>query len=150
MKPELACDSISHHLSPLCPRDNRPMRFRLHGIHWRAEGRQPIGETSRAYAGTTERFEYQDLKQSLACYCCPECTLFYTPEQGYFTIVEVSAQPFFVDEPGTNTLNCPVHKTWLYRRERSGQTGFEWACGIDGCAYCHTDVPGNWLRQSPM
>jgi hypothetical protein len=43
MKPELACDSLSHHLSPLCPRDNHPMRFQSHRIHWRAEGRQPIG-----------------------------------------------------------------------------------------------------------
>jgi len=126
------------------------MRFEPHGIHRRAEGDQPIGEANRAYAGSTERFEYKDMKQSIACYHCPECTVLYTPEQGYFTVVEVPAQPHFVDEPGANTLSCPIHKTWLYRRERSGHAGFEWACGNDGCAYCHTDVPGAWLRQSPL
>jgi len=149
MKPQLAHDTISHHLSPLCPRDNHVMCFEPHGIHWRAEGDRPIGETTRAYAGNTERFEYKDMKQSIPCYRCTECRVLYTPEQGYFTVVEVPAQPSFVDEPGTNTLNCPVHKTWLYRRERPNQAGFDWACGTDGCAYCHTDVPGDWLRQSP-
>jgi hypothetical protein len=146
MKPELAPD-INRHIAPLCPRDNRVMRFEAHGIHWRVEGDRPIGESTRAYAGSTEPFEYKDLKQAVASYQCPECTVRYTPEQGYFTVVEVPAQPYFVDEPGANTLACPVHKTWLYRRERTDHRGYEWACGSDACAYCHTDVPGDWLRQ---
>jgi len=53
----------------------------------------------------------------------------------------------FVEEPAVNTLQCPIHNTWLYRGTKSDGVGFEWPCGCEGCDYCHVDVPGNWLRQ---
>jgi hypothetical protein len=85
----------------------------------------------------------------VATYHCgfERCTVRYAPEHGYFTIVKAPDLPVFVEEPAVNTLQCPVHNTWLYRRSKSDGAGFEWGCGCDGCEYCHADVPGNWLRQ---
>jgi hypothetical protein len=76
---ELASHAISHHLEPVCPRDDHKMKFD--------------------------------------------------------------------EEPAVNTLQCPIHNNWLYRRTKSDGFGFEWRCGCEGCDYCHVDVPGNWLRQ---
>jgi hypothetical protein len=75
------------------------------------------------------------------------CTVRYAPEHGYFTIVKAPDLPVFLEEPAVNTLQCPMHNTWLYRRTKSDGSGFEWCCGCEGCDYCHMDVPGNWLRQ---
>jgi hypothetical protein len=75
------------------------------------------------------------------------CSVRYAPEHGSFTVVKAADLPVFVEELTVNTLQCPIHNTWLYRRTRSGGVGFEWRSGCQGCDYCHVDVPGNWLRQ---
>jgi hypothetical protein len=125
------------------------MRFEPDAIHWREETKEKTRDDLREFAATTQPFEYQNIAHTVGSYHCGYngCSVRYTAEQGYFTVVEVPEQPYFVDEPGANTLTCPIHDAWLHRRHRANGEAFEWACGINGCAYCHTDVPGDWLRQ---
>jgi hypothetical protein len=41
-----------------------------------------------------------------------------------------------VDEPGVNTVKCPIHGRWLYRRENiEAEPGVRWFCGVEGCDY---------------
>jgi hypothetical protein len=149
MKPKTARELVNQHVSPLCPRDDHVMKFEPDAIHWREETEEKSGSDQQQFAATTQPFEYQDTEHAIGSYHCgySGCSVRYTPQQGYFTVVGVPEQPYFVDEPGANTLACPIHTAWLYRRRRANGEGFEWACGIDACAYCHTDVPGDWLRQ---
>jgi hypothetical protein len=149
MKPKTARELINKLISPLCSRDDHLMKFEPDSIHWREQTDQKSSADALEFAATTQPFEYQDTEHAVGSYYCGYrgCSVRYTPEQGYFTVVEVPEQPYFVDEPGTNTLACPIHNAWLYRRRRAHGEGFEWACGVDGCAYCHTDVPRPWLKQ---
>jgi hypothetical protein len=149
MKTKVEGPGINQHISPLCPRDNNTMTFEPHAIHWRRETDAKEKSDAQELAATTQPFEYEDTDESIGSYYCGDhgCSVRYTPEQGYFSVVEVPEQPYFVDEPGANTLTCPIHKTWLYRREREDEEGFEWACGTEDCDYRHEDVPGDWLRQ---
>ena len=149
MQPKLASPSINEHISPLCPRDNHTMTFEPRAIYWREESDAKAQSDLRAFSATTQSSEYKNTSHPVGSYHCNDhgCAVRYTPEQGYFTVVEVPEQPYFVDEPGVNLLSCPIHKTWLYRREPEDGDGFEWACGIDGCPYTHADVAGDWLRQ---
>ena len=129
MERELATHAISHYLEPLCPRDDHKMKFDADGVRWRQAVDNATFKVATYHCG----FE--------------GCTVRYAPEHGYFTIVNAPDLPVFVEEPAVNTLQCPVHNTWLYRRSKSDGAGFEWACGCEGCEYCHADVPGNWLRR---
>jgi len=39
-------------------------------------------------------------------------------------------------QPGVNTLKCPRHKHWLYRRENvDAKPGARWCRGVEGCDY---------------
>ncbi len=129
MQRELASRAINHHLEPLCPRDDHKMKFDADGVRWEQ-------------AADNATFK-------VATYLCgyAGCTVRYAPEHGYFTIVKAPDLPVFIEEPAVNTLQCPAHNSWLYRRTSSNGVGFEWCCGVEGCDYCHADVPGNWLRQ---
>jgi hypothetical protein len=129
MERELAFHEISHHLEPFCPRDDHKMKIDPDGLRWHQ-------------AAANASFK-------VATYHCEfgGCAVRYVPEHGYFTVVKAPDLPVFVEEPAVNTLQCPIHKTWLYRRTKSDGVGFEWCCGCDGCEYCHVDVPGNWLRR---
>jgi len=41
-----------------------------------------------------------------------------------------------VDEPGVNTVRCPRHDHWLYRRQKiDAERGVRWSCGVEGCDY---------------
>jgi len=41
-----------------------------------------------------------------------------------------------LDEPGVNTMRCPRHDHWLYRRENiHAEPGIDWCCGVEGCDY---------------
>jgi hypothetical protein len=41
-----------------------------------------------------------------------------------------------IDEPGVNTARCPIHGSWLYRREDiEAEAGVRWVCGVEGCDY---------------
>jgi hypothetical protein len=88
-------------------------------------------------------------KEKLACYHCGfmGCSVRYAPEHGYFTVVNAPDLPVFIEEPAVNTLQCPAHATWLYRRVQPHSETFEWGCATGGCDYCHPDVPGHWLRE---
>ncbi len=53
-----------------------------------------------------------------------------------------------VDEPGVNTVKCPIHGRWLYRRENvEGEPGVRWFCGVEGCDYGYiANTKGDWVR----
>ena len=43
---------------------------------------------------------------------------------------------YSVAEPGVNTLRCPTHNHWLYRRKNiESVAGPFWCCGVQGCDY---------------
>jgi hypothetical protein len=49
---------------------------------------------------------------------------------------EIADQTYAVAEPGVNTLKCPKHHHWLYRRENiEAKPGVRWGCGVEGCNY---------------
>ncbi len=124
--PQIVSAGMSQGLKPLCTRDNHVMHYEPKGIHWNDR----LGVT-----------------QALASYHCTYlgCSVRYTPTQGYFTLVLVPEEPYFLDEPGTNSLRCPKHGTWLYRAQVGHE--FAWRCGIKNCDYGHEDVPPVWLRE---
>lgn len=111
--------SLSSDLAPLCPRDNHSMRYEPEGVCWKA-------------------MPDDDHEQSLPTYHCEYdgCSVRYDLLNGYFTVVNTSEQPFFIEEPGVNILQCPRHGTWLYRSESNGgEAGTTWRCGVADCAY---------------
>ena len=108
--------AINRSLHPLCPRDGRVMGYQASGIAWR-NGRD---------------------KQSLPSYHCgfTGCSVRFSPDQGYFTVVDVPDVPYFLEEPGINLMRCPVHGTWLCREhERGAPERLRWRCGSDSCSY---------------
>jgi len=125
---QILSDKLSHTLTPLCPRDNHVMHYEPQGIHWRAASRETEVAPSYhcGYIG---------------------CSVRYTHEQGYFTVVKTPEEPYFAEEPATNVLRCPRHNAWLYRCHDKKEDHFIWRCGVEGCDYTHTDVPGVWLRE---
>jgi len=52
-----------------------------------------------------------------------------------------------VDEPGVNTVKCPIHGRWLYRRENiEAEPGVRWFCGVEGCDYGYNaNTKGDWV-----
>ena len=121
-------DVLSSTLKPLCPRDSHAMHYEAKGIHWKND------------SGDTE---------SMPSYHCGYigCSVRYTHEQGYFTVVKTPEQPYFVEEPATNLLQCPRHGAWLYRCRNEKEDLFHWRCGVEDCQHTHADVPGAWLRE---
>ncbi len=61
---------MSHYIEPLCPRNNRKMKYEETGVRWG----QP----------------FDDSNCSLNSYRCGffGCTVRYTPEHGYFTVIK--------------------------------------------------------------
>jgi hypothetical protein len=111
--------SLSSKLTPLCPRDDRPMKYEADGIRWR-----PIPDDSHDEALPSYHCGYEG------------CSVRYDLLNGYFTVVNAPDQPFFIEEPGVNVLQCPRHGTWLYRVESNGgELGTTWRCGVDDCTY---------------
>ena len=128
MPHEILSYTLKRNLKPLCPRDNHVMHYDAKGIHWKDE----LEDT-----------------ESMSSYHCGYvgCSVRYTYEQGYFTVVKTPEQPYFVEEPATNLLKCPQHGAWLYRCRDKKENRFLWRCGVEDCAYTHADVPGVWLRE---
>ena len=120
--------TMSHKLRPRCPRDNRIMHYEPEGIQWK--------DISGKIA-------------SIPSYHCDymQCSVRYSPEEGYFTVILEPDVPYFVEEPATNLLRCPIHDAWLYREQKSPTEGFVLKCGVEGCGYAHRDVGGVWLRD---
>jgi hypothetical protein len=112
---------LSRTLKPLCPRDSRVTHYERrvwrYGIH--------------------------------ASYHCgyTGCSVRYTPQQGYFTVVKTPEQPYFVEEPATNVLQCPRHGAWLYRCQDEKEARIVWRCGVEECQHTHADIPGPWLHE---
>jgi hypothetical protein len=128
MPQQVLSQKLALGLKPLCPRDNHVMRYDPKGIEAKAE----------------------NVTYSTPSYHCgfQGCSVRYTPEDGYFTVIDVPDLPHFVEEPGTNILQCPQHGTWLYRSNQENRVdGRTWRCGVDGCEYTRSDVGGPWLRQ---
>jgi hypothetical protein len=122
---------INKNARPLCPRDNSTMHYEAGGV----------AAESKAYAG----------EENAPWYRCgrSDCGVHFSPSSGYFTVVNVLEHLSFVDEPGANLLQCPLHGTWLYRCSEDNGPGdkFVWRCGVRDCDYIRTDVRGTWLRE---
>ena len=123
---QLLSTEMSRELKPSCTRDNHVMRYEEKGIQWSDQ----LGEL-----------------QVLPSYHCSYlgCSVRYTPAQGYFTVVRVPDEPYFIEEPGTNSLRCPKHGTWLFREQIRHE--FIWRCAIENCKFAHSDVPVVWLPE---
>jgi hypothetical protein len=120
MPQQVLAESLSRKLKPLCPRDNRIMHFEAKGIEWETDGET---HTTPSYHCDFEG-----------------CSVRYTPSEGYFTVIDMPDLPHFVEEPGTNILQCPVHGTWLYQSDEPvGRDRQSWRCGVDGCEYTRAD-----------
>ena len=103
---------LSGRLKPLCARHNHVMKYERGG--------------SRANTG------------HLASYHCGSagCSVRYNSTAGYYTLIGMPGQVYAIDEPGINTLKCPTHDRWLYRRKNiGGELGVHWACSVEDCRY---------------
>lgn len=103
---------LSERLKPLCSRDSHEMKYERGG--------------SRANTG------------HLASYHCGStgCSVRYNSSAGYYMLIGMSGHAYAIDEPGTNTLKCPTHGHWLYRRKNiGGELGVHWACSVENCRY---------------
>jgi hypothetical protein len=48
---------------------------------------------------------------------------------------------YAVDEPGVNTVKCPKHGRWLYRRQKiDAEMGVHWSCGVEDCDLREEDM----------
>ena len=117
-------DVLNSHLRPLCSRDNHVMKYEPHGFRSDAENQ--------------------------ASYHCgfEGCSVRYDPTDGYYMLIGMPDHANPVDEPGVNTLTCPRHAHWLYRRLDIGaEMGVRWCCGVEGCDYDHNaGTKGDWVR----
>src|SRR6266699_6604481 len=84
---------LSRQLKPLCSRDNHVMKFEVGG--------------SRANTG------------HFASYHCGSagCSVRYNSTAGYHVLFGMPGHAYAVDEPGVNTVKCPIHGRWLYRQK---------------------------------
>ena len=118
---------LSHSLEPLCPRDDHRMHYEAKGISWKATPEEKHKETLPSYHCNFEG-----------------CSVRYDTANGYYTVVLTPDQPFFVEEPGVNLLQCPRHGTWLYRaKSHHTDARFSWRCGVEGCDYSRADLSGD-------
>ena len=105
-----SAEVLSSHLRPLCTRDNHVMKYE--------------SGSSRANTG------------QLASYHCGSvgCSVRYNSTEGYYTLMGIAGHAYPVDEPGVNTVKCPIHGRWLYRRENNGaEPRVRWFCSVEGC-----------------
>lgn len=119
-----SADILSSHLKPLCPRDNHVMKY----------------ESGGSRASTRDH----------ASYHCGYvgCSLRYDATDGYYTLMGTPDHTYSVDEPGVNTVKCPKHGHWLYRRvDIDAEAGVRWCCGVKGCDYGYdAKTKGDWVR----
>lgn len=91
MERELAFHEISHHLEPLCPRDDHKMKIDPDGLRWHQ-------------AATNASFK-------VATYHCEfgGCAVRYVPEHGYFTVVKAPDLPVLLRNP--RSTHCSARFT---------------------------------------
>ena len=115
---------LSGHLKPLCSRDNHVMKY------------EPGGP--RANTG------------HLASYHCGSvgCSVRYNSTDGYYMLIGMPGHAYAVGEPGVNTMKCPIHGRWLYRRKNiDAEPRVRWFCGVEDCHYGYlADTKGDWVR----
>jgi hypothetical protein len=114
---------LNSHLKPLCPRDNYVMKY----------------ETGRSRTNTGNQVSYH----------CGSvgCSVRYNATDGYYMLVGMPDHADAVDVPGVNTMKCPIHGRWLYRRENiDAEPRVRWFCGVEGCHYGHDNTKGDWVR----
>jgi hypothetical protein len=115
---------LSSHLRPFCSRDNHVMRYE--------------SGSSKANSG------------QLASYHCgyEGCSVRYDSTEGYYMLMGMPEHAYIVDEPGVNTMKCPVHGGWLYRRENiDAEPRVRWFCGIEACHHGYiANTKGDWVR----
>ena len=100
------------------------MHYEAKGVTWKATAGAKHTETLPSYHCNFEG-----------------CSVRYDAVNGYYTVVMTPDQPFLIEEPGVNLLQCPRHDTWLYRTENQhGDSRFAWRCGVEGCDYSRSDV----------
>jgi hypothetical protein len=110
-------------LRPLCPRDNKIMRYEASGLP----------------SGTDNRPSYHCGHKG--------CSVCYDLTNGYFTLVGMPEKINPVEEPGVNTFKCEKHGAWLYhRRDQAKEWRDEWCCGVERCDFCIlTGTKGSWV-----
>ena len=119
-----SADVLSGHLKPLCPRDNHIMKHESSG--------------SRANSGSHPSYHCGYVG----------CSVRYDSTHGYYMLMGISGHTYVVEEPGVNTLKCPTHNHWLYRREDvDAKPGVCWCCGVEGCDHRYdANRKGDWVR----
>lgn len=108
-----SADVLSRHLKPLCSRDNHVMKY----------------ESAGSKANTGDQASY---------HCVTGCSVRYSSTDGYYMLIGMPDHANAVDEPGVNTARCPIHGSWLHRREDIG-AGVRWLCGVEGCDYRYSE-----------
>jgi hypothetical protein len=119
-----SADVLSSHLRPLCSRDNHVMKY----------------ESSGSWSNAENQASY---------HCGFEgCSVRYNSTDGYYMLIGMPNHANPVDEPGVNTVKCPRHDHWLYRRENiDAEPDVRWCCGVEGCAYGYdANTKGDWVR----
>jgi len=119
-----SADVLSGHLKPLCPRDNHVMKYEP------GSSRANTGDRSSYHCGYTG------------------CSVRYSSTDGYYMLMGMPGHTYAVDEPGVNTVKCPRHNYWLYRRQNiDAEPGVRWCCAAEGCDYSYdTNTKGDWVR----
>jgi hypothetical protein len=76
------------------------------------------------------------------------CSVRYDATDGYYMLIGMPGHANTVDEPGVNTLKCPIHGRWLYRQQNiETEAGVGWRCGVESCDYIYfADSKGDWVR----
>jgi len=117
-----SADVMSNHLKPLCSRDNHVMKY------------------GGSRANTVNQSSY---------HCgFVGCSVRYNSTDGYYMLMGMPDHTYAVDEPGVNTVKCPTHGRWLYRRKNiDAEPDVRWCCGVDGCDFGYdASTKGDWAR----
>jgi hypothetical protein len=105
--------ALSNHLKPLCSRDDHTMKY----------------ESGESQANTGFQASYHCRSTG--------CSVRYNTGDGYFMLMGAPHHTYTVEEPGINSLKCPTHNHWLYRRANKAKARVRWYCGVEGCDYDH-------------
>ncbi len=114
-------DVMRSHLKVRCSRDNHVMKFESVG------SRANTGDQSSYHCGYVG------------------CSVRYNSTHGYFMLMGMPGNAYAVDEPGVNTVKCPIHGRWLYRHQNiDTEPGVHWSCSVEGCDYgCDAQTKGS-------
>jgi hypothetical protein len=117
-------NDLSRQLKPLCSRDNHVMKYE------RGASRANIGHLASYHCGSAG------------------CSVRYNSTDGYYMLIGMPGHAYVLDEPGVNTMKCPIHGRWLYRRKNiDAEPRVRWFCGVEDCHYGYlADTKGDWVR----